>query len=240
MFKFEKKFIEFIEKHYIILSFIIITIIALLIRLTLLNYESNDYEVFISKWFNYMKENGGLKALANFPGNYTAPYMTIIALLTYIPINPLWLIKSVSIIFDFALAVSSVLLVKQLLKKNNNFILLLTYFLILILPTVFLNSSMWGQCDSIYATFVILSLLFLFKGKYDISFIMLGISLSFKLQCIFILPLYIILYVSEKKYSIIDFLLIPTASLFMCLPAICFGMPLSKFITTYIYQTRKL
>ena len=63
----------------------------------------------------------------------------------------------------------------------NKFLELITYALVLIIPTVMLNSGMWGQCDSIYTTFVILALYFLVKEKYSLSFIMLGISFAFKL-----------------------------------------------------------
>lgn len=240
MLKFEKKTIESLEKHGMVLGYIFITIVALLIRYFMRNFKSSDYINFLSPWFDYIKNNGGLKALSNFPGDYNAPYMTIIALLTYIPFNKLWLIKGVSIFFDFTLAISSVLLVKQILndKCNNKFILLLTYFAVLMLPTVVMNSAMWGQCDSIYATFIILSLFFLFKKKYIYSFIMLGIAFSFKLQFIFILPLYIVIYALEKKYSIFKFLLIPITNFIMCLPAIFFGMPLKKCVIIYAKQTQ--
>ena len=90
MFKTEKKIIEFCEKHYILLGFIVISIMALLIRLSLFKFESGDYLMFLKDWFSYLKDNGGFLALKNYPGDYNAPYMTIMSLLTYIPITPLY------------------------------------------------------------------------------------------------------------------------------------------------------
>lgn len=239
MLKYEKKFINFCEKHYLLISFIIITLLSLLIRLFMLDFESRDYLIFLEGWFDYLKSNGGLFALSDYPGDYNAPYMIIMALLTYIPFNKLYLIKSVSIFFDFLLAFSSSLLVKELVadKKKKEFCFLITYSIVLMLPTVVMNSAMWGQCDSIYTTFVILSLLFLIKERYISSFIMLGFSFSFKLQFIFILPLYVIIYVVKKNFSIIHFLLIPYVNIVMCLPAVIFGNSFVKCMTVYFDQT---
>ncbi len=238
MFKFEKRIIDFLEKHYIIFAFIAITLFALLARRYMIGYASNDFNVALSKWFIYLKQSGGLFALKNNIGDYNAPYMTILALLTYLPIKSLYSIKFVSIFFDFCLAISCSLLVGELIKddKRKKVYMLITYTLVLFIPSVLTNSALWAQCDSIYTTFVILSILFLIKEKYTKSFIMLGIAFGFKLQAILILPLYIILYVTTKKFSILNFLIIPLMNVVMCLPAIIFGMPIQNCFQAYFTQ----
>ena len=237
MFKWEKKIIDIFEKDYLLLGFIIVTLIALLTRFYMLDYKSGDFNIYLGPWFDYLKDNGGLKALATYPGDYNAPYMTIMALLTYIPLDKLYLIKGFSIIFDFALAISSACLVKFLVSKNKNEFFLLTYSIILFLPEVLMNSSLWGQCDSGYATFIILALLYLLKEKYVKSFILLGVAFALKLQFIFILPLFIVIYVSQKKFSFIHFLIIPVVDLVLSIPAIMMGKPLIDVLTVYFNQT---
>jgi len=209
MLRYEKKIVDFIKKHYKIIFTICIILLAIFVRITLFDFKSGDYVCFLTKWYKYLKIHGGLKALANYPGDYNAPYMTIMALLTYLPIKDIYAIKLVSVIFDFILALSSGLLVKEIVKKNKVTYFLITFCIVLFIPSVILNSSEWGQCDSIYSSFVILSLLFLMKKKYKTSFLMLGLAFSFKLQFIFILPLFVILYFCEEKFSILDFLIIP-------------------------------
>lgn len=237
MFKSERKIIEFCEKHYMLLGFIIISVLALLIRVSLFKFESGDYVLFLKDWFNYLKANGGFWALKNYPGDYNAPYMTIMSLLTYIPINSLYSIKIVSVFFDFVLAVASAALVKEIIPKNKKFYSFLTYCIVLFLPTVVLNSALWGQCDCIYASFVILSLLYLIKEKYIPSFILLGIAFSFKLQFMFILPLYVVLYIVKKKHSILHFLIIPLTNMVMCIPALIAGKSLKDLLFVYLNQT---
>ena len=237
MLKKEKQLLEFLKKNYLIIFIIFITIIAILVRIKMFSYDNGDYADFLKPWFDNLKDNGGFKALATYEGDYNPPYMTIMALLTYLPINSLYSIKIVSVLFDFTLALSCAALVKELVKKNKKEFFVITYTIVLFIPSVLMNGAYWAQCDSIYATFVVLSLLFLLKEKYTRSFIMLGLALSFKLQFIFILPLYIVLYVTKKKFSIFNFLIIPLVDIIMCLPAIIAGKPILECLTVYFNQT---
>ena len=236
MLKLEKNIWEFIEKYKFIIFLVIITILSLVLRGTLYNYSYGDYDVFLKPWFNELKENGGLKALGLGIGNYNAPYMTILALLTYLPVDSLISIKTVSVIFDYICAVVGLLISLHLFKDNKK-MALLVYSCILFLPTVFLNSACWGQADSIYTAFILISILCLFKEKYTSAFIFLGIAFSFKLQAIFVLPLYILMYLSERKFSILKFLWVIVAFIVMCLPSIIFGNSLANCINVYIGQT---
>lgn len=237
MTKLENNIIEFIKKHKVIIFLGILTIIALLVRYVLLKYESGDYRVFLTKWFGFFKQHG-IQGLKNYPGDYNAPYMTIMAILSYIPIRDIYLIKGVSIAFDIVLAISAALLVKELVKDDKKWLSVLTYIVILFLPQVILNGSFWGQCDSMYTSFCLLALYFLIKEKYIKSFIFLGLAFAFKLQFIFILPIFIILYFSKKKYSIFHFLIIPAVNFILCLPAIIMGKPIMECIKVYFNQTK--
>lgn len=241
MSKFERKIIEFIEKNWMILGFLVITILALLARFFVRKNISSDYIVFLEPWYNQLKEGGGLAALANYPGDYNAPYMTILALLTYTPLSSMLAIKLVSVAFDFALAIAAVMLVRQVcqgLVRGGQWILLVAYAAVLFLPTVLMNSAAWGQCDSIYATFAILSILFLLKEKHLWAFVMLGMAFSFKLQAVFLLPLFVILYFYKKNFSVLHFFIIPIMDLVLCLPALIMGWPMKNLLLVYFSQTQ--
>ena len=237
MTKFEKRIIDFIEKNKMWIFLSLITILALVVRYKLLNFESSDYVDFLTKWFGFFKQHG-IQGLKNYPGDYNAPYMTIMAILSYIPIRDIYLIKCVSIAFDIVLAISAALLVKELVKDDKKWLSVLTYIVILFLPQVILNGSFWGQCDSMYTSFCLLALYFLIKEKYIKSFIFLGLAFAFKLQFIFILPIFIILYFSKKKYSIFHFLIIPAVNFILCLPAVIIGKPIMECIKVYFNQTK--
>lgn len=229
---------KYIQKYKYELFIIIISILAIFIRCMFFNVVSGDYKYFLEGWFNTLKANGGIFAIKDHIGNYTAPYMLILGILTYIPINSLYTIKIVSVIFDFIGAFVGSRIVYKLCKneKYKKLLSLCTYATILFSPTVILNSSAWGQCDMIYATFVLASLLFLFDKKYTKTFIFLGIAFSFKLQTIFILPLYIILYLKGEDMSILNFFIIPITVLVVNIPALLLGRPIETLITQYMTQ----
>lgn len=235
----KEKIWEFIEKHQFLIFILIITIISLILRISLYHFDFGDYDMFLKPWFNELKENGGLKALNRDIGNYNAPYMTILALLTYLPISSLISIKTVSVIFDYICAIIIAKIALHLFRnhKEKNKIALLLYSAVVFLPTVFLNSSCWAQADSIYTAFVLISLLYLVKQKYGRAFIFLGIAFAFKLQTIFILPLYIWMYISERKFSIANFLWIIVMFVVMCLPSILFGNTIQHCFDVYVGQT---
>lgn len=236
--KFENSIKEkILKKENIINLFIMVfLVLALLLRFIIFEYKSSDYSIFLSEWFDKIKKLGGIKALKYNIGDYNVPYVTIISLLTYIPISSLISIKMVSIIFDFIGAYYTYKLVK-ICTKENKFISVLSMIFILFLPTVWLNSALWAQCDFIYVTFIIMSLYYLKKNKISLSFVLLGLSFSFKLQFIFILPLYLILYFKEKNISIFHFLLIPFVNIIACLPSIIMGRKIIDCIKIYFNQT---
>lgn len=237
--KIEKKILNWIENHINILMIVAIVLIALVARYVLLSYESGDYLTFLKPWFYELKDAGGLSGLANYPGDYNAPYMTIMALLTYLKVNPLISIKLVSIFFDFLLAFVIGKFVYEVRKedKNESLLSILAFGITLFLPTVLMNGALWGQCDVIYTTFLVLAFYFLYKDKTLFSFICLGLAFAFKLQFIFVLPVYIILYFRKKNFSILYFLIIPLVDLILCLPAIIAGKPLLECLLVYFNQT---
>jgi len=233
--KFENNIIEWLKKHLDIIFIITITIISLIFRFLNKDFASDDYNEFLKIWMDYISSHGHFLALKDTFANYNQPYLFILVLLSYIPLNSLYSIKIFSTICDFFMAFSAVLLIGELTNQNK-ILKTFTYTIIIMLPTVILNSSLWAQCDSLYTSFVILSLYFLIKNKYHLSFIMLGVSFTFKLQFIFIIPLYLILYFKEKKFSLTNFLYIPLANLVLCLPSLILGHPLNDIIKTYFKQ----
>lgn len=237
----ENKALDFCVKHRLIIFAVIATILAMIIRYKFLSYESGDYRDFLLPWFNTLKEGGGLPAVANFSGDYNMPYVTLLALLTYLPFSPLISIKLLSILFDVVLALSASYLVYSLKEdktEKKKYYVLLVYVLVLFLPQVLMNGAMWAQCDSIYASFCILAITLLLKEKYSLSFVFLGLAFAFKLQFIFIVPIFLIIYAIKREFSILNFLIIPAINLFLCLPAICMGRSIIDCFLVYFQQTQ--
>lgn len=129
------------------------------------------------------------------------------------------------------------MLVKSFSKTDVKIKSVITYALVFCSLTVVLNSAFWAQCDSIYVSFIILAIYFIKKDKNILSFVMLGLAFAFKLQFIFILPVFLFYYVSTRKISLLHFLIIPVVNLIMCLPSLFFGRNIFDTFTIYMEQT---
>ena len=239
MSKFEHKFLLLIEKNLFFISAIIITFLGVLLRLTGFHLESGDLTAFVLPWYKELKEAGGLNGLSTYNGDYNAPYVFLLAILTYLPIKPIWSIKLLSCMFDFIGAIFSALIVSNFYNaENKKMISLITYATILFCPVVFLNSSYWGQTDFIYVTFLLISIFFLIKKKYTYVMIAFGLALSFKLQAVFILPFLLIYYMKNKEFSILRFLLVPLTLIVTGLPNFFWGhKSIFHFFTVYLNQS---
>ena len=230
--------VDYLKKSSTKKNIIKISIFALLIRSTLLIFESGDYTMFLSKWCEYLKSNGGFKAIVSIEADYNVVYLYFLAFFTYLPIKYLYSIKILSIIFDFVMALGAYLITYEFYKDDENVKVYqtLSFAAVLFMPTVILNSSFWAQCDSIYADFVVFSLYFMLKKKYNTSFILYAVAITFKLQAIFLLPVYGLLYLKNKEFSIFKFLWIPIVNFLLYIPAIILGKPISSVFDAYFTQ----
>lgn len=238
---FEKKIVDFVCKKKWLLLGIATTILALGIRYIGRKFISGDAVYFLIPWFDIIKENGGIASLRMQVGDYNIPYQLFIALATYIPnLSQMTLIKMLSIVFDFVLAISSGFLAAELGdKKNRKIRFIVTYATILMLPTVIFDSAYWGQCDSIYVSFIVLALYLVKKQKVIPAFIFLGLAFAFKLQFIFIVPFFFYIYFAKKNYSILNYFIIIIVNYIVCLPGFFLGRSVLAPLAIYFNQSNQ-
>ena len=209
--------------------------LALLLRYFLFDFESPDYRAFLSRWYDFIKLRGFLGAFKYDFSNYAPLYLHMLAIATLLPLPKLQAIKLISILFDGVAA----LLVHRLVKERYSHSLLPVYAALasLFAPTVWLNSAFWGQCDVIYASMVLASLYCLLRGKHDAALILYGLSFSLKLQSVFILPVYALLWL-KREFSITRFLHVPAVYFVTIVPSLLAGRPLADLLGIYSRQAQ--
>lgn len=212
---------------------VIVSLAAFYLRYVNFPFESADYKYFLKKWYDSIDAAGGFRGIGQVYGNYTPPYMYLMALMTYLPVSDLVAIKLFSILFDYLLAFFVGLLVKQV--SGSKVTALMAYTATLFLPTVFFNSALWAQCDSIFVTFLIMSLYFMLREKDCASMISFGLAFSFKLQAIFFIPV-LLLALLKKRIRFRAFLLAPLVFFLLGLPAVIMGMRFSDAYGVYFLQ----
>ena len=208
--------------------------LAVFLRALLLDYQSADYQMFLSQWAATFRENGGFAAVKLPIGNYNAPYLYFLAAISYLPVPDLYLIKLFSILFDGILAWGGLRLVRHFTPGDENRPLL-CFCLLLLLPTVVANGAFWGQCDALYGALVLHALASALERRPYASLALLGVAFSFKLQTVFVLPLWGALVVLGRV-PLRALLCFPAAYAATCVPALLLGKPLGDILGVYLGQ----
>jgi Gpi18-like mannosyltransferase len=226
--------IKALKENDVMFYVIFITLMAILLRFYLFEFISSDYKVFISYWYDHLKNSGGLGGIGLEIGDYTPSYIYVLAFFTYLPIKKIYAIKLVSVFADIILAVFCYKVVD--LKYKKSFASILCYSVILFMPTVFFNSALWAQCDAIFVSAIIACLYYLLKNRPFAASIAVSIAFVFKLQTIFFIPVLIVLLL-KGKYKIKYFLTIPAIYILSILPAWLMGRNIFNLLTVYMNQT---
>lgn len=213
----------------------VMVILAIAIRYYIFDFRSGDYGSFLNKWYEFIRTNGGYKALSHNFSDYNPPYLYLLTLFSYLPVGSLYAVKIISVVFDFVAAFFAFKLVEG--KYKNETVAVFSFATILLAPTVILNGSYWGQCDIIYSAFLLASIYFLSKGKDALSLIMYGLSISFKLQAIFLFPIFIILFL-KKKLRFAGFFIIPAVFFLSVIPSVIIGRPWMDAFSIYLSQAK--
>ena len=205
----------------------------LLLRIALFDHVTLDYVNFLKPWLDHIGSHGGFRALSDQIGNYNIPYLAFLAFISYIPVTGLYLIKLFSVVFDVVLAFYLMKLAS--LYTSDRRLHIACFILALVLPTSILNGALWGQCDSVYTAFAVIALYYGLNGRPVLSVSAIAVSFSFKLQAVFILPVFL-LFLFSGKIKLRHLPVFP-AVFFACnLPAIFAGRPVWGCLTIYFNQ----
>jgi Gpi18-like mannosyltransferase len=211
--------------------------LAVLIRLPLLDFKSSDFYNSLKPWYLTIHSLGFSAFKTNFT-TYNPPYLYLLYIIARIfpDMDKVLAIKIPSLITDFICAYFVYLLVK--LRYPAKPFAMIAGLIFLFIPTVVLNSAFWGQADVLFTAPLLISIYFLMTKKNSLAFIAFGISLAFKLQALFLMPLLIGLLL-RKEVSWKHFLLIPLVLFIAIIPAWIAGRPLLELLGVYIYQTQQ-
>lgn len=229
----EKKILNRVDRFLPLIVLLFFTVIGFYARFQLLDIKSSDMSCFLLPWYNTIKTSG----IKSQVGDYNLLYQFIIFIMAKIPLDPVYLYKLLSIIFDYILAAGSALVIWHLSDRKALWPAIITYCAVLLSPIVILNSAAWGQCDSIYCCFIILTITALLKEKYPLAMVFCGLAFSFKLQAIFILPVLLFIYYTGRKFSILNFLIIPLTMVASGIPSMFCGRNPFDTFAVYANQT---
>jgi Gpi18-like mannosyltransferase len=207
-----------------------LVLVALAVRSLSFKYETGDYTAYFHTWYEFILHHGRFGALKYQFANYNEPYLYLLALLTYTPLGPLVGIKIVSVSFDLVLGYFSYRIVS--LRYRRGRVPMIAAALVLFLPTVVLNSSLWGQIDATYTSLALGGLYFVLRRRPWLACTFFGLALSFKLQVVFLFPVLLLLLV-RRWVPWRALLMVPLVFVLMDVPALAVGASISTLWSTY-------
>lgn len=214
------------------------SILGVIVRLPGIYFLSHDYTLYLRRWYYIIADERSDAFLWDFSNyNVLYPYLLYLAVIFLPNLSPLVFIKAVSIVFDFVLAFFVYKCVRFKYTQQRLFPCLAA-LATLFAPFVILNSSVWGQSDSIYTAFLIACLYALLKDRQAWAFIAFGVSFSFKLQAIFLAP-FIICLVLKNRVKWRYLLCSLPVYLVTLLPAWHIGRPLRDLLLIYFNLTQQ-
>ncbi len=213
----------------------LVTGAVLLGKISLLDYVSDDYDIFLSNWIYSYSQMSIREGLGTYIGSdYTPPYLYLLLLISRVRNFPWqYLVKAVSILAEVPMCWAIAQLVGLSGKKDGT--KLFFYHAASLLPTVVFNGAYWGQCDAIYVALCLAALYCGMTKRSAGCMILFGAALSFKLQTVFFLPALLVLWL-RREIKLRHLPLIPAAYMAMMLPALWGGKSLHHVLTVYLTQ----
>ena len=213
---------------------LLLFIAGLVLRGLALPGISGDMRWAYLPWYDFLRIHG-LQGIGTNFSDYTPPYLYLLWLSTltanFLP--GVAAIKSISILADVASAILVFRIVR--LKYPTGLKAVLAGLLFWVLPTVMLNSSLWGQADALYMVFLLLSLYCLLTDRPLPGVAAFGVAITIKAQAVFLAPLLAVLFF-KRRIAWQHFLVVPLVYILLDLPVFLLGRPLLGIFTIYSSQ----
>lgn len=207
--------------------------LAVVLRVRFLDAVTWDYSYYLANWVQFFRENGGFLGIKSSVGDYNVSYLYFLAFFSYLPVPDLYLIKFLSICADLAVALAGFRLARRVFGKETAG--MAAFSVLLLLPTAIWNGAYWGQCDAIYGGLILLALADALEEHPARSVVLLAIAFSFKLQSVFLIPMWCVFwFTGQVKFK--HLCLFPISYFGTILPALLLGKPLLDILSVYFGQ----
>lgn len=200
---------------------------SLLLRASVLDFESGDYKAFLGKWYDYFVEHGGLAAFKDDFTRYPLLYLYVVSVSTLLPLPKLYAIKLFSVLCDYVAAWFVFRIVRC--KFDQGPWPWLAAGVALFLPTVWLNSAVWGQCDGMFTSALLAALFYVVVKRPLAAMVAFGLACALKPLAIYFAPFLAGWFFRERvpwKYVAVPPLLYAACGV----PAILAGKPVFEVL----------
>jgi hypothetical protein len=188
-----------------------------------------DLNTYLFPWIEHIRAAGAVDAFGGPFGNYTPPYLYLLAIGTLLTDNSLVIVKALSAISCGIAAIAVWRLVR--IERSS----IEAAAMSLLLPTMIIDGPMLGQCDGIWVALSLLSIAAAIEGGMLAMVVWCGIAFAFKAQAAFIAP-FVLTVLLQRRANIVLWILPPAIYCLAMLPAWLVGWPVLDLATIYLRQ----
>lgn len=224
----------FLRRHgFALLLFAVGATITFGIRWSLLGFHSRDLDDCILPWCDSIRKLGLARALKEGGIDYNPTYIYFLWLASRLPMDRVVSVKLFSMLCDYACAMVLAMVVYRLSRSRLR--AFFAGFALLLAPTVIFNSALWGQCDMLFAVFLVIAIAFFLRGRDYLTTAFFGLSVAVKLQAVFLFPM-LGIWLIRKEIRWRSLLPLPVI-FFLCLvPAWIAGARFADLLMIYPHQ----
>ena len=200
--------LRFLHKHYRPIIMILVTAIVLFAEFKVITYPTNDLVGIVFRWVRDIKANG-FTSFWKIDADYSPFFLFMCAIVSVLPAgetikvnnftfekNYIYYFKGFYFLCIIGMAIGVYLITKKLTNSKNKS--MIAYIITMVLPTVFMNSAIWGNSDSMLGLTLVFAIYFALIRKDYLAFFILGLSLGNKLQAVFLIPFFAYLILNRK------------------------------------------
>ncbi|WIW43855.1 hypothetical protein ML401_20255 [Bradyrhizobium sp. 62B] len=195
-------------------------------------HATSDAFQFLIPWYIFARDHGS-DALAEAFTNYTPfySYLLLIAARFDWLGQPLSLVKMISAIFEFGCAITVAWMVWRTTKLPLR--ACLAFSAVWLAPTVIFNGAMWGQADSIWTFFALISVaMFMWDRNGILSF---AVAFAVKAQGAFLGP-FVLGMILRRRIHIAWLAAVPVVYIIFAIPVLVAGRSLASVLWVYMDQ----
>ncbi len=216
----------------------LLLLVSLVVRALSYSVQTSDYIYYVSKWCTMLKSTPGLTAFLHPFSDYAPLYLYLLKPLAFVPVSTLYSTKTVSVLFEILAAAIAVRLLRHARpevyeRPERRFV---AFALFLCVPTLLLNSSLWGQADALYAAGVIASLYFLILDRPLAATLAFALGICVKVQAVFFLPI-LAGYLLQKSGGWRYLALVPLVYVLLIIPAWMGGGSFGDLLFVYLRES---
>jgi Gpi18-like mannosyltransferase len=205
---------------------------GLALRYLFREHATSDAVDYLIPWYAFARDHGvgGLgQAFTNYTPFYS--YLLLIAAQFDGLGQPLSLVKAISAVFEFGCAIVVARIVWRATRAPLR--ASMAFSGVWLAPTVIFNGAVWGQADSIWTFFTLLSVSLFMRGRNGV--LPFAVAFAVKAQAVFLGP-FVVGMMLRRRIHWAWLAAVPGVYVVLAIPVLVAGRPIASVFRVYMDQ----